>query len=200
MFNKIKNKKVFSKGKRSVIYVGYFNNQKVAIKKVNKRKEIEHSIKNEAIFLKILNKHKIGPKLIYSKNNYVVYGFVEGEFIENFFENSTKRSILVVIKKIIYQCYVLDKLKINKLEMHHPYKHILINKNKVTMIDFERAYFTEKPKNVTQFLSYLISKKISLILKKKGININKNNIIKISKQYKKDYSKKSLNKIKNVFK
>jgi len=57
-------------------------------------------------------------------------------------------------KEILRQCFILDKLKLNKMEMHHPLKHIIINK-KINLIDFERTYKTEKPKNVTQFLQFL---------------------------------------------
>jgi len=50
---------------------------------------------------------------------------------------------------------------VNKFEMHHPTKHILIKAGKpsrktVVMIDFERCRWTEKPKNVTQFVQFLL--------------------------------------------
>ncbi|MDD5331801.1 MAG: hypothetical protein PHE43_03190 [Candidatus Nanoarchaeia archaeon] len=193
MLNKVKDKKLFSEGKRSFFYTGKLNNTKVGIKKLKERKDIRHALKNEANFLKILNKHKIGPRLIYSKNNYIIYHFVEGIPIEEFIKKNNKQKIKSIIIKILNQCFVLDKLKINKLEMTNPYKHILIKTNPV-MIDFERCYHTEKPKNLTQFLQYLTSYRLSLILKQKNIKINKKEIIKLAKQYKKGYS--DFNKIK----
>ena len=83
----------------------------------------------------------------------------------------------------------LDKLKINKKELTNPYKHIIINK-KIVMIDFERCYFTDKPKNVSQFCQFLMSKKVKEIFMKNKININKNKLIRILKVYKKSYSEK----------
>ncbi|MDD5178041.1 MAG: hypothetical protein PHT54_02030 [Candidatus Nanoarchaeia archaeon] len=199
MLNKIKSKKPFSKGKRSVIYIGYLKNKKIAIKKLNKRKDIKHIINNEANYLKILNKQNIGPSLIYSTKTYMVYEFIEGIRIETFLEKETGEKIKNVIKKVLDQCYILDRLGINKLEMNNPYKHILINKNKVKMIDFERCYQTEKPKNLTQFISYLTSKRISGMLKDKKIRINTKKLISLCKKYKKDYSKISFNKIKDLW-
>jgi len=53
---------------------------------------------------------------------------------------------------IVYNLFIMDKLKINKEEMSHPQKHIIIDKNNnLTLIDFERAHYTIKPSNVTQF-------------------------------------------------
>ena len=88
----------------------------------------------------------------------------------------------------------MDKLKINKEEMSHPQKHILIGK-KVVLIDFERAHFTIKPGNVTQFCDFLMSKKLSTLLKTNKITIDKKNIIKLSKTYKKNINKTNLKKI-----
>jgi len=65
-----------------------------------------------------------------------------------------------ILKQILKQCYELDKLKINKKELTNPYKHILVKNSKVKMIDFERCYKTNNPKNVTQFSEYLMRKHI----------------------------------------
>ena len=80
----------------------------------------------------------------------------------------------------------------NKLEMHNPHKHIIIEKKKPVMIDFERAYKTEKPKNVTQFCQFLMSKRVQEILKWK---ISKKELIKLLKQYKKNETEINFNKI-----
>ena len=40
--------------------------------------------------------------------------------------------------------------------MSNPYKHIIINGSKVIMIDFERARFSNKVTNITQFFQYIL--------------------------------------------
>jgi len=101
-----------------------------------------------------------------------------------------------MIKDIFNQLFIIDKLKIDKEEMHHPYKHIIINKNnKIFLVDFERCHKTEKPKNVTQFCDYISSKYLKSILEKKNIKIDKNKMIGLSRNYKKNTSKENLKKI-----
>ncbi|MBT6995513.1 hypothetical protein HN953_02725 [Candidatus Woesearchaeota archaeon] len=154
MFKGIKNVKYFSKGKRSLIYTGIYKNQKVGIKTKNPKSEAKNRIKNEIKFLKILNKYKIGPKILIAKEKYFAYKFVEGELLIEYLKNTNKK--YNILKKVLDQCRTLDKLKINKLEFTRPIKHVFVKNNKITMIDFERCYETKNPKNVTQFSQYII--------------------------------------------
>ncbi|MBU1245829.1 MAG: hypothetical protein KKH88_03955 [Nanoarchaeota archaeon] len=173
----VKDIEFFAKGKRAYIYTGKYKNQKVAIKTKNPKSLAKNRIQNEIKFLKILNKHKIGPKLLKHNKGYFIYKFIEGkQFID-----SKKTKIL--IKNILKQCRTLDKLKINKLEFTRPIKHIFVKNNKVTIIDFERCYKTDNPKNVTQFCQFLISN-----------NLMKKDI-KTIKAYKEKQTDKNFSKI-----
>ncbi len=147
---KISNLEFLAKGKRSNVYLGKLNRKKVAVK-VSKRAGIE------ARWLKILNKKGIGPKLIKAERERIIYNFIEGKRIGDCLKNKNAKEI---IKEVLRQCRILDKLKINKKELTNPYKHILVNKNKVVMIDFERCHEVKKGKNVTQFCEYLMRNKI----------------------------------------
>lgn len=154
-------------------------------------------VKNEVYWLKILNKHKIGPKLVSYNENSFSYEFVKGIEILKWIENSNKKNIIKVLKKIISQCEILDSLNVNKKEMNHPYKHILISNNKPVMIDFERCKITKNPKNVNQFFQFLMSSKISHLLKNKGVILQKKETQDLLKEYKKTRSKKKLNEFLN---
>jgi len=197
----IKNIKYYSKGKRGYIFIGSYNNKKVAIKMKNPGSKAISRIDNEINFLQLLNKRKIGPKLIFYDKDYFVYKFIKGikilDFLISLNKNSiNKKIILNIIKNIYNQLYIMDKLKINKEEMSHPHKHILINnKNKPILIDFERCHHTIKPSNVTQFCDFLISNSIKLIIKNNDININKKKLINLAKVYKKQQNKNNFNKI-----
>ena len=163
--------KYLTKGKRGKIYV----EKGIAIKKL-----IPKRVEKESSWLKILNKYGIGPKLIGVEKDYFKYKFINGDFILDYFKSNNPKPVIIDILK---QCRIMDKLKMNKLEMHNPYKHIIIENKKPIMIDFERAYKTEKPKNVTQFCQFLMSKRVQEILKWK---INKKELIRLLKQYKKN--------------
>ena len=191
----LKNKKLFAKGHRGLIYVGRYKNTKVAIKKKNPKSKAIGRIQNETRFLKILNKKNIGPQVLFSGKDYFVYKFIEGKFIRDYISENKKTRIRKMLKDVLKQCHTLDKLKINKEEMHHPYKHVIIDKkHKVHLIDFERAHYSEKMHNVTQFLQYIMS--LKTVLEKKGIKVNKRRIRAFAREYKKDYKiMKVLNEI-----
>lgn len=181
----VKNIKKFDEGKRGVIFIGEYKKTKIVIKIKKGESKAINRIQNEGNFLRILNKYDIGPKVLIAKKDFLMYKFVKGEFILNFIKKNNKNKIKKIILNILDQCFIIDKLKINKLEMHKPLKHIIIDKNPV-LIDFERSYFTEHPKNVTQFCQFLMCCKD--VFKKKGLNIN-NNLVEILKKYKKNPSK-----------
>ncbi|MBT4857903.1 hypothetical protein HON49_01910 [archaeon] len=82
--------------------------------------------------------------------------------------------------------------------MHHPVKHILIENKNPVQIDFERARHTDQPKNVTQFCDFLISKDMTKLLANKKIKFDSDELINAAKEYKKNYNKKKLKKIKEI--
>jgi len=183
---KISNLNFFAKGHRGFLFKGKYKGKDVAVKLKNPKSEAIGRIQNEIKYLRLLNKHKIGPKLIFSGKDYFVYEYIKGDFILDFIEKNSKSKIKKVLKDVFNQMFIIDNLGINKEEMHHPYKHIIINKNKPILIDFERCYKTKKPHNVTQFCQFLISKKINFLLNKKKINIDKEKVIEFAKRYKKN--------------
>ena len=153
---KIKNINYLAKGKRGIVYTGMYRGKKIAIKTEHPESEAIYRLQNEAKFLKKLNKKGIGPELLFAENDFLALEFITGKRVKDFIASANKKQITKVLKEIFRQCSVLDQLKINKEEMHRPIKHILVGK-KVVMIDFERCHFTQDPKNVRQFLQFLIN-------------------------------------------
>ena len=88
------------------------------------------------------------------------------------------------------------QMTVNKQEMTHPHKHIIIRDNVPYLIDFERCRYTEDPKNITQFLQFITSMQVTLHLEKKGIHLNKEIFQKLAKRYKEERSKKVFDEIK----
>jgi len=180
----IKEIKYLTKGKRGIIYTGKIGKIKVAIKTKNPSSEAINRLKNEKKFLNILNKHKIGPRLLDYGKDYIVYVYIEGILLPLYLNKEKERTKKKkVIINILNQARTLDKLKINKLEFTRPLKHIFIKYPKVTIIDFERSYYTKKPKNVTQFCQFLITK-----------NLMKKDV-KIIKKYKNNQTDKNFKEI-----
>ena len=174
----IKDIEYLTKGKRGLVYTGIYKNKKVAIKIKHPESKADGRIKNEGVWLKKLNKYKIGPKLLKSTSDYLVCEFIEGDTFVLCLEKGklSKKGILQVIESVLEQCFILDKLKVDKKEMHHPVKHIIVNpKLKPVMIDFERCHIVDIAKNVTQFVDFLM--RFNLLLSKYDILVDKDKII-----------------------
>jgi len=195
--NGLKNIKKFAIGHRGLLYKASLKKKIVVIKTKKPESEAKGRIANETKWIKILNKHKVGPKLLFSGNGYFAYEFVKGDFIIDFIKKNNKEDIIKIIKNVFNQIYIMDKLKVDKEEMHRPLKHIIIDKKPV-LIDFERCKITKKPKNVTQFCQFLMSGSTELLLRQKGIKLKKDKIINLAKTYKKEQTKENLNKILSI--
>ena len=194
----IKNIKYFAKGHRGFLFTGDSKSKKVVIKAKNPSSMAFGRIENESKWLVKLNKHGIGPKLLYSGKDYFVYRFIDGDFIADYMKKSAKANIKKILKAVFIQMYRLDKMKADKEEMHHPLKHVIISKNKAHLIDFERAHYTNDPKNVTQFCQFVTGGYASNILSEKGINISRKKVIELAKVYKSRMSAGNLKKIINL--
>jgi putative serine/threonine protein kinase len=174
------------KGKRGIVYLLEEKGKKYAIKKVNPKSESIAILEKEALFLRKLNKIGIGPRLYSFHGHELKMEFIDGVRILDFFidKKTSKKEAVEMIVNVLKQCYAMDTLGINKLEMTNPYKHIIIRDTRPIMIDFERARFSEKPKNVTQFLQFLSSEKVVELLKKKDVHIDRTKNQEAAKNYK----------------
>jgi len=194
---KIAKIKRLAKGHRGLIFTGMLKNKKVAVKIQRKDIGTSGTVNKEAKGVKLLNRHGMGPKFLFAGKDYFAYEFVEGVFIPEFLEKAIKADIIKVLKDVFAQCYKMDTLGLNKEEMHHPYKHIIVGKNnKATLIDFERLKKTrvENSFNVTQFCQYVTSSKFRALVSGKII-IDEKRTRKIAAEYKKNKTKKNFNDI-----
>ena len=146
--------KLFAHGHRGLIFTGIFKNKKIAIKIQRPDTAAQGTVAREAVVLKKLNRVGIGPRLLLTGKNYFAYEFVEGPFIRDFIKTAPPAAIKKLLISVFYQMKKLDELGLNKEEMHHPFKHVIIaktNQNKPVLLDFERCKKTAKTHNVTQF-------------------------------------------------
>ena len=194
----ITNVKYFTKGHRGLIFTGSFRNKKIIVKSKNPKSTSIGRIENEVKWLKVLNKHKIGPKLMYADKDCFIYEYIKGPFIVDYIKKSSKSNVKKTMKNIFQQMFALDNLKVDKEEMHHPFKHIIISKSKPYLIDFERMHYSTSPKNITQFCQFLINSQLNRLLKDKKINIDKTELIGLAKIYKNRQNMQNFRKIIDV--
>lgn len=146
----------FTCGRRGYIYTGTYAGIKVGIKTVNPKSKADN-INHEFRILQKLNKEHIGPKALFSGHDFFVYEFFEGKHIADVWSGLDSDERKKVLKASLNELRHLDLLKLNKAEMSNPYKHILVNEAlEIKLIDFERCKPMERPKNLTQFVSYVM--------------------------------------------
>ncbi len=191
----IKDVRKLAHGHRGIVYTAAYRGRKIAVKAKRKDSRAKGKIRNEAKWLKKLNKRGIGPKFIFEGKGYFSYEFVEGKFIADYVKENQKEEIIEALREVMRQCHVMDRMGISKEEMHHPRKHIII-KHKPVLIDFERCHETKKPQNVTQFLQFLSSRFFSSLLSKKGIRMEKRKAWRAARQYRKELN---LNEVTSQF-
>lgn len=172
MKSELTKREFLARGKRGVVYKALWKGKVVAVKEKNPESKAINRIENEANFLRILNQHGIGPKLLHFDGSCLILEFIEGERIEKYVQMRFKANILAVIRKILEQLKILDKLGINKTELTRPYKDLLVRDGEPVLLDFERCKKTIRPQNVRQFEQFLRSKRISLLFEKKGISLD----------------------------
>ncbi len=188
----------FAKGHRGIIFTAVKGRKRIAVKVQRRDTAARGAVEHESVMLKTLNMHGIGSKLLFSGRDFMVYEFVEGDFLPEFAGRAGKSNLKRVLKKVLEQCRAMDVLGVNKEEMHHPHKHIVVTKaGEPVLLDFERARNTERPHNVTQFCQYVTSRKLRQITGEK-INIRAEELRKLAASYKKEMSEESFEEIKSV--
>ncbi|MBN1544444.1 methyltransferase [Candidatus Woesearchaeota archaeon] len=174
------------KGHRGLIFTGMLDRKKVTVKVQRQDIDAKGTVDNEVRQLKRLNRHGIGPKLLFYGKDYFAYDYICGDFIRQYFDRADvrKKDVVDVLKKVFEQMYVMDHLGLNKEEMHHPVKHIIVGKgNRPVMLDFERCRRRAKPHNVTQFAQFVISGKLLPHLRRHNINVNMLDMLNRARKY-----------------
>jgi release factor glutamine methyltransferase len=175
-----------AKGHRGLIYTGSLKKKKITIKIQRSDIDAENTVDNEVRQLAVLNKHGIGPKLLFSGKDFFAYEYVPGDFIFDYIDRQGVRrsDVVAVLKDVFAQMFTMDHLGLNKEEMHHPVKHIIVTpKGKPVLLDFERCKRRDKTHNVTQFSQFLISGRIIPHLQRHSIRINMLEMLNRSRKY-----------------
>lgn len=182
----VTNIKPLTHGHRGLIFTGTYKDKKISIKMQRQDIGATGTVDNEIRQLKVLNKHGIGPHLLFYGVDYFTYDFIRGDFILNYFAKptTTRTEVIRILTDVLNQMRTLDKLCLNKEEMHHPTKHILIDEfKKPILIDFERCKPKDKLHNVTQFVQFIVSGHVAPTFQRFKIDVDKQKILDTAKAY-----------------
>jgi len=192
-----------AKGHRGLIYTGTYKKKRITVKIQRSDIGAKGTVDNEIKQLRKLNKKGIGPTLIFSGKDYFAYNFVQGDFIRQYFDRpkTTKKDVITVLKRTFEQMYILDQLGVNKEEMHHPVKHVIVGpNNKVTLLDFERCKPRAKVHNVTQFAQFTISSRLIPHLERHKLNISMLEMLHRAQHYSKSKTRANFDRILELLK
>ena len=194
---------ILGKGYVGIVVLGKIGRKKVAVK-IRRSDSPRKNLKREAGLLKIINKHKIGPKLIASSKNFLVMEYLDGEKIGGWVDGLGKKGnssqLKLIIKKVLEDCYSLDRMGLDHGELSNLSKHVIIGK-KTTIIDFESSSMDRKVSNVTSATQALcIGSGISKIISRVCKIPKKQKIITVLRRYKQEGTRESFENLLSVLK
>ena len=188
---------ILGKGYVGMVVLAKKNNEIVALK-IRRIDSPRKNMSNEAKLLQIVNKLDIGPKFIKNSKNFLVMEYIDGEKIINWANKTETKSqeIRSVLNNVLRECYLLDNEGLDHGELSTIDKHVIVGKNKNTIIDFESSSTNRKPSNVTGATQgILIGTGLAKIIQKKIKLPPKETIINLIRQYKKNPNLENFEKI-----
>ena len=162
-------------------------------------------MKNESVLLKLVNSVNVGPKMFDVSKNFLVMEYLDGEKISDWINSlkgvgSTKK-LKSTVKKILEDCYRLDRLDFDHGELSNVSKHVIVGKTKSTLIDFESSSTNRRPSNVTSITqAFFIGSRIARKTQKMYKNSPKEKIIEALKQYKQEKTQENFEKLLKILK
>lgn len=158
----------FARGKRGVLYAGELPGdaepKSVVAKLAAAGAEAQRSVADEAKWLRVMNRMGVGATLVDAGPGWFLQERLEGKNVVEFLGQSdalvSRADAIWVLREMLSQCFTMDLMGVNKEEMTHPHRHIIITRKagggstgrgwRCTFVDFEKCAHTQKPKNVTQ--------------------------------------------------
>ena len=200
----IGNLEILGKGYVGVVVLVKRGNKEVALK-IRRTDSQRENMKNESVLLKLVNSVNVGPKIIDVSKNFLVMEYIEGEKFSNWIEMlkgpGSVKQLKSTIKNVLEDCYRLDQIGFDHGELSNISKHVIVGKNKVTLIDFESSSTKRRPSNVTSITqAFFIGSGIAKHAQKIYKNSSKEKIIFALKSYKQEKTRDNFEKLLKILK
>lgn len=196
--NVLQESQYFASGKRGDIYVSELGDQKYLIKKLKKTSTKSDVIYKEYLFGKKLERINIAPVHHYKdpQNEFLIRDYVAGDQIRDYIQVCDKKSMEKIIKDLLDLARKLDVNLIDKKELNHPHKDIIITKNiDCVIIDYERCKYSVNPKNVSQIIQFITGQNMADHLFRFNIKLDIKKIRCLTKRYKNNQTKENFGTI-----
>ena len=148
----IGNLEILGKGYVGVVVLVKRGNKEVALK-IRRTDSQRANMKNESVLLKLVNSVNVGPKMIDVSKNFLIMEYIEGKKFSDWIKMlkglGSAKQLKSTIRNVLEDCYRLDQIGFDHGELSNISKHVIVGKNKVTLIDFESSSTKRRPSNVT---------------------------------------------------
>lgn len=192
---------VLGKGYVGVVVLSRLGTKEVALK-IRRVDSSRPEMENETRLLRLANEVSVGPQLVNHGKNFIIMEYLEGKKIIDWIRELKGRGsaakLKFVIKKVLEDCYSLDKIRLDHGELSRIHKHVIIGKS-VCIIDFESASVNRRTSNVTSATqSIFIGSGIAKLVKKIIKEPSKRKLIASLRKYKNDQSRKNFESVLQV--
>ena len=200
----IGNLEILGKGYVGIVVLVKRGSKEVALK-IRRTDSQRENMKNESVLLKLVNSVNVGPQIIDVSKNFLVMEYIEGEKFSNWIEmlngSGSVNKLKSTIKNVLEDCYRLDQIGFDHGELSNISKHVIVGKNKVTIIDFESSSTKRRPSNITSITqAFFIGSGIAKQAQKIYKNSPKEKIIDALKSYKQNKTRENFEKLLKILK
>ena len=178
---------ILGKGYVGMVILAKKSGINVALK-IRRADSPRKNMSDEAKLLKIANEINIGPKFIKNSKNFLIMEFIDGEKIIEWAKKSKTKSkeLCPVINNVLRECYLLDNVGLDHGELSTIDKHVIVGKNRNTIIDFESSSTKRVSSNVSAATQAIfIGTGLAKIIRKKIQVPRRDKIIRLVRNYKK---------------
>ena len=195
---------ILGKGYVGVVVLAKRGNKEVALK-VRRTDSQRENMKNESILLNLVNTVNVGPKMIDVSKNFLVMEYIEGEKFSEWIDmlkgSGSAKKLKSTIKNVLEDCFRLDQIEFDHGELSNISKHVIVGKNKATLIDFESSSTKRRPSNVTSITqAFFIGSGIAKQTQKIYKNSSKEKIILALKNYKQEKTRENFENLLKILK
>jgi putative serine/threonine protein kinase len=158
-------------------------------------------MQEEARLLREANMIHVGPNELAASRNFLCMQFIDGKPLPAWLlQKRSKERIRTVLRRILWQCWRLDRINLDHGELSHAPKHVIINRrDKPFIVDFESASMNRKPSNVTSICQFLFigSETAEQVSKKLGSK-DKKAITEALRRYKNERTFRNFRRVKDA--
>lgn len=168
--------RVLGKGCESVV-VKAQRGKDVFAMKIRRTDSSRISMEQEAKALSLANSVGVGPRIQGYTGNLLLMQFLPGVRLADWIKSLSGRGsvarLRLVVRELLEQCRLLDKIGLDHGELSNLLKHVLVDGG-VHIIDFESSSLNRRMKNITSAVQWLfvggpLTRKVNRLLNLKDI-------------------------------